>query len=89
MTLGALAKATSRGEKPDKVLHVEFGQRIYRLIFSGSVRESWQQRQKSAGRNPLALVLRRRPAELMGGGLHLAAGNGGHHFRLRKWELLP
>jgi tetratricopeptide (TPR) repeat protein len=58
ITLGALAKAAISGEKPEKDLHVEFGQRLYQLVFGGTVREYWQARRGSAGRNPLALVLR-------------------------------
>ena len=37
MTLAALAKAASNGEKPKKDLHVEFGKRLYKLVFEGKV----------------------------------------------------
>jgi tetratricopeptide (TPR) repeat protein len=58
LTLGALAKAATSGEKPERDLHVEFGQRIYNLVFGGAIGECWQARRGSVGRNPLALVLR-------------------------------
>jgi tetratricopeptide (TPR) repeat protein len=58
LSLAALAKAASSGEKPEQELHLAFGQRIYKLMFSGVVGDYWQEHRKSAGRNPLALVLR-------------------------------
>jgi tetratricopeptide (TPR) repeat protein len=58
LTLAALAKAASSGEEPEKDLHLEFGQRIYKLLFGGAVGQYWQEFRKSAGRNPLALMLR-------------------------------
>jgi tetratricopeptide (TPR) repeat protein len=58
MTLDALEKAASREEKPGKDLYVEFGKRMYELLFSGAIGESWRERRKRAGDIPLALVLR-------------------------------
>ena len=58
MTLAALAKAASNGEKPKKDLHVEFGKRLYKLVFEGKVGDLWREHRKEVGRNPLALVLR-------------------------------
>ncbi len=58
MTLAALAKAASSGEKPEQDLHLAFGQRIFGLVFGGAVGELWRERRKSAGRSPLDLVVR-------------------------------
>ena len=46
------------GEKPEKDLHVDFGKRIFSLLFAGKVGELWQKHRKQAGRNPLPLALR-------------------------------
>ncbi len=61
MALGKLARAAASGEKPEKDLHVEFGQRLYKLLFEGSLGNLWNERRKKAGRKPLALVLRIEP----------------------------
>jgi tetratricopeptide (TPR) repeat protein len=58
MTLSALVRAASSGEQLERELHVEFGQRIYKLLFGGALGKYWKERRNSAGRNPLALALR-------------------------------
>ena len=61
LTLGALARAAASGEKPEKELHVEFGQRIFKLLFSGKVGEVWRERRKQAGRKAPGPGIAHRP----------------------------
>jgi tetratricopeptide (TPR) repeat protein len=58
MLLSALAKTAFSGEKSEDDLPVQFGQRIYKLLFSGLIGECWQECRNRAGDNALALVLR-------------------------------